>query len=91
MANSQRYLEITYRGGKPLAAYLYLARSAGAKSVRTAKRTDHLLIDFDANGHPIGIEILSPSSATIAALNEALRDLKQEPISMEEAAPLRAA
>ncbi len=91
MTMSRRYLEVTYRGGKPLAAYLYLPRSAGAKSARTEKRPDHLVIDFDAAGNPIGIEILSPSTATVRAINDVLRDLNLEPITGEEAAPLRAA
>lgn len=30
-----RYLEVTFRKGKPLAAYLYLPRATGVKSART--------------------------------------------------------
>jgi hypothetical protein len=30
----ERYLEITFRKGKPLAAYLYLPRRVGVKSAR---------------------------------------------------------
>ncbi len=31
----KRYLEVTYRDGKPVAAYLYLQRQSGDRSVRT--------------------------------------------------------
>ena len=30
-----RYLEIAFHKGKPLAAYLYLSRASGVKSLRT--------------------------------------------------------
>jgi len=32
-----RYLEVTFRKGKPFAAYFYLSRNLGEKSVRTEK------------------------------------------------------
>lgn len=49
-----RYLEVTYRLGKPLAAYLYLPRQPGDKSVRTQRdEKTGLVSDFAADGRLI--------------------------------------
>ena len=55
-----RYLEVTFRKGKPLAAYLYLPREPGAKSARTELMGSGLLVDYQADGRPIGLEITAP-------------------------------
>ena len=86
-----RYLEVTYRKGKPLAAYLYLARKPRAKSVRTEKATDTILVDFGAEDDPIGIEITAPARVTVAEINEVLRSLGQALLGPDELAPLAAA
>src|SRR5438067_1137806 len=49
------YLEVTFRKGKPIAAYLYLPRPTGAKAIRTVEIRPNLLIDYSATGDPIGI------------------------------------
>ena len=54
-----RYLEVTFRKGKPLAAYLYLPRSVGAKSTRTEEALPGVLVDFAASGEPIALEIVT--------------------------------
>ena len=56
----ERYLEITFRKGKPLAAYYYLPRKFGDKSAKTKTAGKGILIDYNAAGHPIGIEITAP-------------------------------
>ena len=48
------YLEVTYRQGKPVAAYYYLPRLAGQRSVRTRRVEPGLLIDYAKGGRPIG-------------------------------------
>jgi hypothetical protein len=85
-----RYLEVTFRKGKALAAYLYLPRPAGAKAVRTSDAGHGLRIDFDAQGTPIGIEITAPALVGIAQLNELLVPLGVAPVEPEEWAPLAA-
>ena len=87
----QRYLEVTFRNGKAIAAYLYLPREAGDTSERTEKRDGGLVIDFAADGRAIGIEITSPGELSINALNCALEDVNQEAASPDELAPLVAA
>ncbi len=44
------YLEVTFRHGRPLAAYYYLSRRPGEKSYRTAKAQPGLVIDFNRSG-----------------------------------------
>jgi hypothetical protein len=85
------YLEITFRHGKALAAYYYLPRAVGAVSVRTEPVEAGMLVDYGRGGRPIGIEITTPSRASLAALNRVLRSLGQEPARREDFAPLRAA
>ncbi len=85
------YLEVTFRHGRPLAAYLYLPRRAGDKSRRTAKAEPGLVIDFNRSGKPIGIEITAPGKVSAAALNRILRRLGLPRVTRADLAPLRAA
>jgi len=85
------YLEVTYRKGQALAAYFYLPRSVRQKSVRTRQVDLGLIVDFAANGKPIGIEITAPEQLTLAALNRVLRELGCAPVRRADLAPLRAA
>jgi hypothetical protein len=87
---SHRYLEITFRKGKPLAAYLYLPRPAGAKAARTIDAGNGLRLDFDALGTPIGVEITAPGRVTVAQLNAVLAPLGVARVEPEEWAPLAA-
>ena len=86
-----RYLEVTFRGGKPLAAYLYFPRKVGAKSTNTKSIGDGLLIDYGADGEPIGLEITAPSQITLDHINAALTKLKLPPMESSELSPLEAA
>jgi uncharacterized protein YuzE len=87
----QPYLEVTYRRGRPLAAYLYLPRERQDKSVRTAKADPGMVIDFEKNGRAIGIEITAPTLVTVSDLNRVLTELGAQPISTDDLAPLKAA
>jgi len=84
-------LEVTYRKGRIVAAYFYLSRREGDKSVRTERVDGELLVDFSSDGRPIGIEISSPSQFRLSALNQALARLGQEQVRPEDLAPLVAA
>ena len=82
------YLEVTYRRGRPLAAYLYLERRPGDVAARTRKLDEGLLLDLSEDGRPIGVEIVSPRRANLEALNRALESLHLTPMSSEDLAPL---
>jgi hypothetical protein len=87
----EQYLEVTFRKGKPLAAYYYLPRQPGAKSCRTKRVEPGLIIDFACDGTPIGIEITAPSKLSVAALNRVLRELGLPATNRSDLAPLLAA
>ena len=70
---NETYLEITFRHDRPLAAYLYLPRQGDEKGARTEQAAPGLLIDFTADGRPIGLEITALGKVSAAVINEALR------------------
>ena len=82
------YLEVTFRKGKPQAAYMYLPRKPVDTSCRTVKHESGLLVDFAEDGRPIGIEISSPGKFSIKTLNETLEFAKLPPAQEEDLAPL---
>jgi hypothetical protein len=86
-----RYLEVTFRKGRVLAAYLYLPRPAGVRSTRTESASPGILIDFGPGDSVIGIEITSPGAITVDSINAILTRIGQPRASAEEMAPLRAA
>ncbi len=85
------YLEVTFRRGRPVAAYYYLPRRPGQKSVRSRRVEPGMVIDFARGGRPIGIELTAPGKLSVAALNRVLRDLGFPPVSREDLAPVLAA
>ena len=88
---SDTYLEVTYRHGRPLAAYYYLPRQKGERAHRTERGPAGLLIDYSRRGRAIGIEITAPSMISVAAMNRVLRGLGHKPITRTELSPLLAA
>ena len=87
----ERYVEVTFRQGKPLAAYIYLPRRTGVKSARTVEAAPGVLVDYAASGEPIGLEITAPQRVTTAQVNGVLAQLGLPAMAPEELAPLYAA
>jgi uncharacterized protein YuzE len=85
------YLEVTFRHGHPLAAYLYLPRQADEKVSSTRRVEPGMVIDFGPRGNPIGIEITAPSRISLAAINDLLEELGLPPVAKDDLAPLLAA
>ncbi|MBI2840175.1 MAG: DUF2283 domain-containing protein [Acidobacteria bacterium] len=85
------YLEVTFRKGRPFAAYLYLPRAAGVKSARTKQVAPGILVDFSSADDAIGIEITAPIQVTAQQVNDALKAIGLATVSPEDLAPLRAA
>jgi hypothetical protein len=89
---TERSLQVTYRQGRPFAAYLHLSHATGEKSARTAASPDGLLIvDYGVTGRPIGIEITAPQAVALERLNLLLADLGESPLAEHEYEPVRAA
>ena len=85
-----RYLEVTFRNGKPLAAYLYLPRRGRGAVATTRDVGDGMKVDFDAAGIPIGVEMTAPSIVSVERLNAVLEGRGADAIAAEELAPLAA-
>lgn len=83
-----KYLEVTFRKGKAIAAYLYLPREPGEKSQRTEKAEEGILIDYGKDNRPIGIEITAPQQVNLEVINQILAELKVHLLQEEEFAPL---
>ncbi len=89
---SERSIQVTYRKGRPLAAYVHLVHGAAKRSARTEASADGLLVvDFDEAGRPLGVEITAPGAVSLARLNALLESLGQPPLSKEDFRPVRAA
>ena len=88
-----RYLEITLRQGKVIAAYLYLPREPQERSQRTEKVGEGILVDYGKAGRPIGIEITAPAQvmALLSDLNQVLARSNVRPVEPGELSPLLAA
>jgi len=85
-----RYLEVTFRKGRPFAAYLYLPRKSGARVGRTISAERGLRVDLDEQGVPVGIEITAPSAISIAELNAVLAQHGIAALDEEDWRPLAA-
>ena len=85
------YLELTFRKGRLLSAYLHLPRENGARAVRSDAWPPGLVVDFTADGKPFGVELTAPALVDLTTLNDLLRDLHVPQIDADDLAPLRAA
>lgn len=74
-----------------MAAYLYLPRASGDRSYRTECREPGMVIDFERDDRPIGIEITAPGRVSPAEVNRVLEDLGLPPLGTADLAPLAAA
>lgn len=89
---TERSLQVTYRKGRPFAAYLHLLHAVGEKSARTVASPDGLLIvDYAASGQPLGVEITAPQAVPLGRLNELLGKLGESPLAEKDYQPALAA
>jgi uncharacterized protein YuzE len=86
----QRYLEITFRKGKPFAAYLHRPLKSGARAARTLDAGQGVHVDLDEGGAPIGIEITAPGIVTVDQLNAVLAEHGVAALDDDEWSPLAA-
>ena len=85
------FLEVSFRRGRPFAAYLRLPRRAGATVARTVEAEPGILADLDAQGVVLGVEIVSPSPESGAAVRRVLAGLHGPVVAEAEFGPLLAA
>ncbi len=85
------YLEVTFRHGRPLAAYYHLPRDPDATCARSRRVEPGFVVDYSEAGAVNGIEITSPGAVTLEGFNSLLADLGIAPVGEAEFAPLHAA
>ena len=85
------YLEVTFRRGRPIAAYYYLPRRPGQKSYRSVRIEPGLIVDLGRGGKPIGIEITAPRLISHTILNRVLKQFGLPVVKSRDLAPLAAA
>jgi len=84
-------LQVTYRKGRPSAAYIYLDRPLGVRSARNAELSPGIVVDFASDDRPLGLEIVDPESVTIADILAVFDRLHVARPDVRELAPLKAA
>ncbi|MFO7908294.1 MAG: DUF2283 domain-containing protein [Pirellulaceae bacterium] len=87
----ERYLEVTYYKGRLLAAYLYLPRKEGDRSVRVDEFARGIVVDLTEDGRPIGVELTSPGEVTLQQVNAALEKYGIQALLEDEFSPLHQA
>lgn len=99
--SSIREISIAFRDGAAFAAYMHLnvphlprgsAPRASRVQVYRSKPVDGgYVIDFARNGRPIGIEVTSPATVTVAGVNRLLVELGLKKVTRKVLKPLLAA
>ncbi len=84
-------LQVTYRKGRPFAAYIYLDHPPGQKIVRSEEVAPEIVVDFDGDAQPIGVEIVSPDATSIDEILSVFDTLGLSRPDLSELAPLVAA
>ena len=85
------YLNVTYRHGRPIAAYYHLPRRSGDVVATTDEAGEGMLVDYAVDGRPIGIEITEPTLLDPVDFDRLLSSLGYEPAAREDLVPLVAA
>jgi uncharacterized protein YuzE len=89
---TERSLQVTYRKGRPFAAYLHFSHATGEKSARTVASADGLLIvDYGSSGRAVGVEITAPRAVPLERLNSLLEELGEAALAEQDYAPVQAA
>jgi len=88
---SKPILRVTYQDGQPEVAYLSLPRQRGEKSSDSERVEPEMVLDFNAEGKLIGIEILDPHEVSVEVINDILEKHGLSPLSEKELSPIMAA
>ena len=81
-------IQMTYRKGKPFAAYIDLGGQAGERSVLSEEVGVGIVADFAEDGRALGIEVVSPDNVTVDEILEVFDRLGLGRPTADELAPL---
>jgi hypothetical protein len=81
-------LEITHRGGKPFAAYLYVDRDPLGNRADRTWRWRSFGVDYTRGGRVIGVEILDARPERLDELKLLLRELELDQVTDADLVPL---
>jgi hypothetical protein len=81
-------IQVTFLHGRPIVAYLQLSDVVDRRALRTEELEPGLVVDFGRGGEPLGLEIVDPPRATLAAVNRVLRRLKRGKVTSRDLRPL---
>ncbi len=84
-------IQVSSRKGRPFAAYIYLNRHLGQRAAKTEQVSSEVVVDYAADGRPIGIEIVTPEVVALDQIYEAFDRLGLGRPSPDDLKPLRAA
>jgi hypothetical protein len=88
VAMSATFLEVTYRHGRPFAAFLRLPRGPGARVDHTREVRPGMVVDFSEDDTPLGLEIVDPATADEDTLLGVLTEIRASGVSRGDLAPL---
>ena len=84
-------IQVTYRRGRPFAAYIYLRHRPGQKALRTEEVGEDLLVDFGEGDQPLGIEVVNPGAVGIDEVLRVFDELGLGRPDPRDLGPLQAA
>lgn len=84
-------VQVSFYAGKPFAAYVSFPRKSRRKVARTREVKPGILVDYDAKGHAMGVEIVHPTAVSLDDVADVVRDAVGGSIRLDDLIPLRAA
>ncbi len=81
-------LKISYRKGRPFAAYLCLQHDTSVSVSHSRRFESGVVADFSEDGRCTGLELTAPSMVTLEAVNGVLKQVGRSPVTAEDLRPL---
>lgn len=90
MSESKPSIDIIFKKGRPVAAFLKLRSDVGGRSHRTVPLRPTITAHYDAAGLPVGLELALPWDGSLTELNDALREVGGGAVEASDLVALRA-
>lgn len=75
MSGSKPHIDVVFKKGRPVAAFLNLRADVLGRSHRTVPLRPTITAHYDVSGLPIGLELALPWDGSLTELNDALREV----------------